>query len=436
MPLYVLLIALAALLILSAFFSLSETSMMAINRYRLKHLVKQGSHAARLTSQLLLNTDKLLGVILLGNNLLNAAAATLVAVIVSLFFSHNDLALLFGTVGVTFAILVFSEITPKVLAAAYPERIALASSYVLTPLLKIFSPVVWFVNLFVQALLSILRLNPKGESATQKISLEELKTLVLEAGHFIRKKHQTMLLNLFDLETITVDDVMVPRGQIEAIDLNAEDEVIRSQLLTCYHTRLPVYRTTLDDVVGIIHVRKVLNQMKSSEITSTILERIMREPYFVPSGTPLFSQLQLFQENRERVGLIVDEYGEWKGLVTLEDIVEEIIGEFTTHAPSQVGTFLKQADDSIIVEGSSLLRDLNRKLGLHLPLGGPKTLNGLIVEHFQDIPEAGTSLKIAGYPMEIIQTQDRVVKVVRIFSVLPPIDEEVRHSESGLHTTQ
>jgi Mg2+/Co2+ transporter CorB len=324
---------------------------------------------------------------------------------------------------VTFAILVFSEITPKVIAAAYPERIALASSYVLTPLLKLFSPVVWFVNLFVQALLTILRLKPGAEN-TQKISLEELKTLVLEAGHFIRKKHQTMLLNLFDLETITVDDVMVPRGQIEAIDLDDEDDVIRNQLLTCYHTRLPVYRGTLDNVTGIIHVRKVLNQLRSGEITSAVLEKIMREPYFVPSGTPLFSQLQLFQENRERVGLIVDEYGEWKGLVTLEDIVEEIIGEFTTHPPSQVGTFLKQEDGSIIVEGSSLLRDLNRKLGLHLPLGGPKTLNGLIVEHFEDIPEAGTSLKIAGYPMEIIQTQDRVVKVVRIFSILTPAQQE------------
>lgn len=422
MPLYVLLIALAVLLILSAFFSLSETSMMAINRYRLKHLVKQGNRGARLTTQLLLNTDKLLGVILLGNNLLNAAAATLVAVIVSLFFSHNELALFFGTVGVTFAILVFSEITPKVIAAAYPERIALASSYVLTPLLKLFSPVVWFVNLFVQALLTILRLKPKAENA-QKISMEELKTLVLEAGHFIRKKHQTMLLNLFDLETITVDDVMVPRGQIEAIDLNAEDEVIRNQLLTCHHTRLPVYRGTLDDVAGVIHVRKVLNQLRSEEITSAILEKIMREPYFIPSGTPLFSQLQLFQENRQRVGLIVDEYGEWKGLVALEDIIEEIIGEFTTHPPSQGGTFLKQEDGSVIVEGSSLLRDLNRKLGLYLPLGGPKTLNGLIVEHFQDIPEAGTSLKIAGYPMEIIQTQGRVVKVVRIFSILAPTKE-------------
>jgi Mg2+/Co2+ transporter CorB len=217
---------------------------------------------------------------------------------------------------------------------------------------------------------------------------------------------------------------MVPRNQIEAIDLEADDESIQNQLLTCYHTRLPVYRGTLDNVVGVIHVRKVLNQMKSGEITAAILEKIMREPYFIPSGTPLFSQLQLFQENRERVGLIVDEYGEWMGLVALEDIVEEIIGEFTTHPPSQSGTFLRQGDGSVMVEGSTLLRDLNRKLGLDLPLGGPKTLNGLVLEHFQDIPEAGTSLKIAGYPMEIVQTQDRVVKVVRIFPLLGSVDPQ------------
>lgn len=418
LPLYVLLTVLAVLLILSAFFSLSETSMMALNRYRLKHLAKEGHRGARLTTRLLENTDRLLGVILLGNNLLNAASATLVAVIVSVLFGHSDLALLLGTVAVTFAILVFSEITPKVIAAAYPDRIALASSYVLTPLLKLFYPVVWFINLFVKLLLTVLRLDPQAEDATQKISVEELKTMVLEAGHFIRKKHQSMLLNLFDLETITVDDVMVPRGQIEAIDLDADDETILNQLLTCHHTRLPVYRGTLDNVVGIIHARKVLNQMRSGEISAATLGKITREPYFVPSGTPLFSQLQLFQENRERVGLIVDEYGEWMGLVTLDDIVEEIIGEFTTHAPSHAA-FLKQENGSIIVEGSSLLRDLNRKLGLSLPLGGPKTLNGLILEYFQDIPEAGTSLKIAGYPVEIIQTQDRVVKVVRIFPVAP-----------------
>lgn len=418
MPLHIMLIVLMFLLILSGFFSLSETSMMAINRYRLRHLAKQGHRGARLTVKLLENTDRLLGVILLGNNLLNTASATLVAVIIAKFFSHDDFALFIGTIAVTFAILVFSEITPKVIAAAYPERIALTASYVLTPLLILCYPVVWFINLFVRGLLILFRLQPEKGELEQKISTEELKTLVLEGGHFIQHKHQSMLLNLFDLETITVDDVIVPRSQIEAIDMDADDEVIHAQLLTCHHTRLPIYRERMDNIVGIVHVRKVLNQMQNGKITAETLEAVMREPYFIPSGTPLFSQLQLFQENQQRVGLVVDEYGEWMGLVTLEDIIEEIIGEFTTHAPTQTSTFLKQEDGSVIVEGSTLLRELNRKLDFQFPLDGPKTLNGLILEHFQDIPEAGIGLNIAGYPMEIIQTKNRVVKTVRIFPAL------------------
>ena len=426
-PLHIMLIALVFLLVLSGFFSLSETSMMAINRYRLRHLAKQGHRGARLTMKLLDHTDRLLGVILLGNNLLNTASATLVAIIVATLFAHDDFALFMGTIAVTFAILVFSEITPKVIAAAYPERIALAASYVLTPLLVIFYPIVWFVNLFVSGLLILFRLKPQKGSLEQKISTEELKTLVLEGGHFIQHKHQSMLFNLFDLETITVDDVIVPRSQIEAIDLNADDELIHTQLLTCHHTRLPLYRERMDNVVGIVHVRKVLNQMQGGKITADALEKVMREPYFIPSGTSLFSQLQQFQENRKRVGLVVDEYGEWLGLVTLEDIVEEIIGEFTTQAPTLANTFAKQEDGSFIVEGSTLLRELNRKLGFQFPLDGPKTLNGLILEYFEDIPEAGTGLNIAGYPMEVIQTKNRVVKTVKIFPVTTAV--EIKHPE-------
>ena len=413
-PVYLLLIVLALLLLLSGFFSLSETSMMAINRYRLRHLAKQGHRGAQLTTRLLQDTDQLLGVILLGNNLLNTAAATLVAVIVTLFFAHSELALLLGSVAVTLMILIFSEITPKVIAAAYPERIALTVSYVLTPLLKLFSPIVWFVNLFVQALLIILRLKPSQQVAHQ-LSMEELKTLVLEAGHFIQKKHQSVLANLIDLESITVDDVMVPRNQIEAIDLEADEAVIRNQLLTCHHTRFPLYRKHFDNVVGIVHVRKILNQLKEEEVSASMLEAVMQNPYFIPSGTPLFSQLQLFQENNRRIGLVVDEYGEWLGLVTLEDILEEVIGEFTTHAPTHTATCKREEDGSIIAEGGTLLRDLNRKLGLQLPLDGPKTLNGLILEYFQDIPEAGTGLKIESCRMEILQTNNQGVKTVRIY---------------------
>ena len=417
-PLHIMLIALVFLLILSGFFSLSETSMMAINRYRLRHLAKQGHRGARLTVKLLDNTDRLLGVILLGNNLLNTASATLVAVIVATLFAHDDFALFMGTLAITFAILVFSEITPKVIAAAYPERIALASSYVLTPLLIIFYPIVWFINLFVRGLLILFRLKSQKGELEQKISTEELKTLVLEGGHFIQHKHQSMLLNLFDLEATTVDDVMVPRSHIEAINLEADNEVIHTQLMTCHHTRLPVYRERMDNIVGIVHVRNGMNQMQNGKISAETLEKVMRKPFFIPSGTPLFSQLQLFQENQNRVSLVVDEYGEWMGLVTLEDILEEIIGEFTTHAPTQTSTFQKQEDGSILVEGSTLLRELNRKLDFQFPLDGPKTLNGLILEHFEDIPEAGIGLNISGYPMEIIQTKNRVVKTVKIFPAL------------------
>lgn len=412
-PLYLLLAVLAVLLVLSGFFSLAETGMMAVNRYRLRHLAKKGHRGARLALKLLANTDRLLGVILLGNNLLNTAAATLVAAIVSIFFAYDELALLLGSIAVTLMILIFSEITPKVIAAAYPERVALSVSYILTPLLKIFYPLVWFINLFVHLLLTLFRL--KSSQHVLQLSLEELKTLILEAGHLVQKKHQSVLTNLIDLESVTVEDVMVPRSQIEAIDLSEDTESIRGQLLTCHHTRFPVYREHLDNIVGVIHVRKVLNQMSEEKISAEMLESIMQPPYFIPSGTPLFSQLQLFQENRKRFGLVVDEYGEWLGLVTLEDILEEIIGEFTTHTPSQSSTFKQQPDGSIIVEGGTLLRDLNRKLDLQLPVDGPKTLNGLILEFFQDIPEAGTGFNIAGYPMEVLQTSDQVVKIVRIY---------------------
>ncbi|MCB1935288.1 MAG: HlyC/CorC family transporter [Nitrosomonas sp.] len=418
MPLYILLIILFVLLILSGFFSLSETSMMAINRYRLKHLAKQGHRGAQLTIRLLDKTDRLLGVILLGNNLLNTASATLVAVIIALLFGQDELALLIGTICVTFAILIFSEITPKVIAAAYPERIALFASYILTPLLKLLYPIVWFVNLFVSGLLMLMRLKPQKETAAaQTISTEELRTLVLEGGHFIQTKHRSVLLNLLELETVTVDDVIVPRNQIEAIDITADDETIQQQLLTCHHTRLPVYRERMENIVGVIHMRKVFNHMKGGPITAATLEKIMQQPYFIPSGTPLFTQLQLFQENSKRIGMVVDEYGDWMGLVTLEDILEEIIGEFTTPAPTQAGVYVRHEDGSYIVEGSAQLRDLNRKLGMQFPLDGPKTLNGLILEYLKDIPESGTGLNIAGCSMEILQVKNQAVRTIKIHPV-------------------
>ncbi len=410
-----LLIALVVFLFISAFFSIAETSMMALNRYRLKHLVKTGHRGARLTAQLLSRTDRLLGVVLLGNNLINAASAALVTYLTFRFFGESEWALSAATLGVTFIILVFSEITPKVIGASYAERIAFPAAYVLTPLLKLAYPVVWFVNLFVSGLVRLLRLKTNSDPHAQKLTLEELRTLVLEGGNFLPQQHQNMLLNLVDLESITVDDIMVPRSQIEAIDIDTPVEDLRRQVGTSNHTRIPIYQGSIEEVIGILHLRKFLNMAEADDITPERLRQILREPYFIPLGTPLLTQLQHFQEQQDRIGLVVDEYGELMGLVTLEDILEEIIGEFTTQSPlATTGSFRRQPDGSLIVEGGTLLRDLNRKLGTRFPLGGPKTLNGLILEYFEDIPEAGTSMKLAGQPLEVVQIQDRVVKSVRL----------------------
>ncbi|MHB1246953.1 MAG: HlyC/CorC family transporter [Sulfuriferula sp.] len=421
-PISALLAVLVVLLLISAFFSSSETSMMAINRYRLRHLAKHGHRGARRTARLLANTDKLLGVILLGNNLINAAVATLATVIAIRVFGQGELALGLATLGVTFVILVFSEVTPKVIGATYPEKIAFAASFVLAPLLKLAYPVVWFINLFVQGLLRLLRLRPHEDGQSSELGIEELRTLVLESGKLLPAAHQGILLNLLDLEKITVDDVMTPRSQMEAVDMEAEADILLRQLSTSHHTRLPLFRGHLDDIVGMLHVRDVAYHLRSSEFDVEALLQSRQEAYFIPSGTPLFTQLRHFQENQRRIGLVVDEYGELMGLVTLEDILEELVGEFTTQAPAQLSGFITQPDGSWLVEGASLVRSINRKLGLHLPLEGPKTLNGLVLEHLEDIPEPGTTLKISNYAVEIVQVQERAVKVARIFPIAGETD--------------
>ncbi|MDA8093581.1 MAG: HlyC/CorC family transporter [Betaproteobacteria bacterium] len=425
-PIGVLLGALVVLLLLSAFFSTSETSMMALNRYRLKHLAREGHRGAKLTSGLLAHTDKLLGVILLGNNLINAAAAALVTVITLREFGNGGLALTLATLAVTFAILVFSEVTPKILGAAYAETIALKVAYVLAPLLRLAYPVVWFVNLFVRAILWLLRLTPPVGESNQALRPEELRTAVLEAGRYIPAQHQNMFLNLFELQSITVDDVMTPRSQIEALDIEAPVEVIIEQLATSHHTRLPAFRRELNEVIGIIHIRRVMHWLHAGTLDLDTLRETLQDPYFIPGGTPLLLQLQHFQENHRRLGLVVDEYGELMGLVTLEDILEEIVGEFTTHGPQQSGTYQKLEDGSFLVDAGAALRTLNRKLKLHFPLTGPKTLNGLLLEHLQDIPEGGISLKVAGYPIEIVQTHDRVIKMARIFPATEAENDALR----------
>ena len=407
--------ALGVLLIVSGFFSLAETAMMAANRYRLRHLAQGGHRGARLALDLLARTDKLLGVILLFNNLINAAAATLVSVIAIQLFGEAEWALGAGTLLVTFLILVFAEITPKVVGAGNADRLAPAISFILAPLLRLFQPVVWFVNLFVKALLFLTRMKPRSSEDLPHLSPEELRTLVLEAGHFIPHQHQSILLNLFDLESITVEDIMVPRGMFEAIDLAAPIEDIRQQLATSYHARLPVFEADLNNVIGILQQRRLLGALLAGSLGKESLREHLAEPYFIPAATPVYAQLQFFQENQERLGLVVDEYGEIEGLVTLEDIIEELIGKFTTSLSDSSGAIAWSQHGSALVDGGRSVRELNRKLNLALPLDGAKTLNGLILEHFQDIPETGVSLKIAGVAMEIIQTQDRMVKTVRLF---------------------
>jgi Mg2+/Co2+ transporter CorB len=406
--------ALAALLVCSAFFSLAETAMMASNRYRLRHLAAQGHRGATLALELLGQTDKMLGVILLGNNLINAGAATLVSLITIELFGEEKWALGAGTLLVTFLILVFSEITPKIIGATHADRLAVVLGYLLWPLLRLAYPVVWFVNLFASGLLRLLRLKPEAGAAASHLSTEELRSVVLESSHFIPTPHRAILVNLFDLEHVTVADIMTPRGEIEAIDLEDSAEEIRSHLATSFHSRLPVYEGEPGNIVGMLQVRRLLGGALEGEFDQAALREQLAEPYFVPASTPIYAQLQFFRDNRQRTGLVVDEYGELLGLVTLEDIIEEIVGKFTTSMPGGPNSIAWLDDGSALVDGSQNLREVNRALGLALPTDGPKTLNGLIVEHLQDIPEVGVGLRVGDVGMEIVQTQDRRVKMVRI----------------------
>ncbi|WP_265946751.1 HlyC/CorC family transporter [Dechloromonas sp. A34] len=418
-PLTAMLAALVVLLAMSAFFSLSETAMMASNRFRLRHLAQSGHCGAEKALALLNQTDKMLGVILLGNNLVNSAAATLVSVIAIELFGEEKWALGVGTLAVTFAILVFSEITPKIIGATYADRLAVVLGHLLTPLLRLFYPAVWFINLFASALLRLFRLAQTPASEATQLSPEELRSLVLESSHVIPKKHHAILSSLFELNNITVEDVMTPRGNIEILDLDLPWTEVRTQLATSHHSRLPVCRESLDQLVGILPVRRLLASIGDPEFDEAALMSQLQPPYYIPAGTAIFSQLAFFQENRQRVGFVVDEYGEILGLLTLEDIIEEFVGDFTTSLPGLGHTLHWSPNGDAIVEGSRPLREINRMLGLDFPLEGPKTINGLILEHFQDIPESGLSIKLNGVAVEVLQTQDRSVITVRIYRPEP-----------------
>jgi Mg2+/Co2+ transporter CorB len=435
-PLWVQVTALLILLLLSAFFSIAETSMMALSRLRLRHLVRSGSGAARLTQKLLDRTDRLLGVILLGNNLVNNLLAMLVTTLVIARFGQSELALAITAGGLTLAVLVFAEITPKVIGATYPERIALPSSYVLAPLLKFVSPIVWFLNLFVQAMLRVLRIKTGAAAGPQTVSPEELRTIVLEAGSFIPTKHRTILLNLFDLERLTVDDVMTPRSRVESLNISLPEAAIAEQLTTCYHNKLPVHDGDITRALGVLHVRKLLPLLAAGEVNATSIRATLVPPYFIPTGTPVLQQLQMFQDNQRRLGLVVDEYGEVLGLVTLEDIIEEIVGEFTTQAPGVGERGLRwNTAGQVIVDGAATLRELNRRLGLSFNLDGPRTLNGLLLESLEEIPDGPCCLRFEDCIVEVIQIHDQAVRSVRLVRIPSPTAaatlEPVGHSDDA-----
>jgi Mg2+/Co2+ transporter CorB len=416
-PLWVLVAALIVLILCSAFFAMAETALMAANRYRLRHLAKRGNRAAITTLWLLDHSDKLLSLVLIANTVINAMATALVTAMAILYFGVEESVIGLAIAVAAFLLIVFAEISPKLVGAAYPEKIALASSVALKPLMAGAKPLLWFVNLFVRLLLKLLRIKPAVREQQNRLSPEELRSIVLEGGNFIPQKHKSILLNLFDLETISVEDIMTPRSQIEALNLAVPVEEIKRQLTTCYHNKLPVYEGEINQIVGILHVRKAVALLnEAEELTVGHFRELLSDPYYIPQDTGVFAQLQYFQENKERLGIIVDEYGEVQGLVTLDDIIEEMIGEFTTSVPgaARSETFGWDNAGECLLEGSTPLRDINKQLALNFPLDGPKTLNGLLLEQLQDIPEAPVSLKIGSCVIEVIQVQNQAIKVVKL----------------------
>lgn len=409
-----LLISLAVLLLMSAYFSGSETGMMSINRYRLRHLVQQNNSGAKRVQFLLDRPDRLIGLILIGNNLVNIAASSLATIICLRWF--GDAGLLVATFGLTLIILIFSEVTPKTIAALHPEAVAFPSSVILKPMLMVMYPFVYAVNFITNGFMRLMGINPHRVDGTYALSSEELRTVVNEANSMIPSRHQDMLLSILDLEKVTVEDVMIPRNDIFGIDIQDDWKNIVKQLGQGQHTRILLYRSDIDDALGFLHARDIMRLMSKNqfEADKSTLVRAARDIYFIPEGTPLNVQLLKFQHNKERIGLVVDEYGDIQGLVTLEDILEEIVGDFTTSmAPTPSDSVKPQPDGSFLVDGTANLRELNKEMNWELPLDGPKTVSGLIIELLGDIPQAQLSLRVAGYPVEVIETSDNLVKTVR-----------------------
>ncbi len=405
--------ALAALLLLAAFFAGSETALMSLNRYRLRHRAKEGHRGARLAENLLAHPDRLIGLILLLSTVVNVVTPTLVGLIT--FRLGGDYLVAIGVIALTFIMLIFCEVAPKTFGALHPERLALPAAYIYTPLLLLLYPFVWATNLLANGVLRLFGV-PR-QQASNSLSSEELRTVVAEAGAMIPHRHQLMLVSILDLENATVEDIMVPRNEIVGIDLEDDWDRIVEQLRQSQHTRLPVFEGEIDRIVGVLHMKQVVHELARGRLDRDVVTDAARarEPYFVPSGTALNTQLLNFQRNRRRLAFVVDEYGDIQGLVTLEDILEEIVGEFTTDPATMMHKDVHaEPDGSFVANGSATIRALNRSMRWNLPTTGPKTLNGLIVEFLETIPEPGTTLKLADYMLEVLQTGDNAVKTVRI----------------------
>ena len=409
-PLGLLVALIVVLLVLSAFFSATETALMSLNRYRLRHQSRSGHRAARVAEWLLQRPDRLIGLILLGNTGTNIAAAALVTVLAQRLGGEG--AVLAATFLLTVVVLIFCEVAPKTIAALNPARIALPAALIYYPLLKAAYPVVWLLNLFANGLLRLFGVSPH-QIASHSLSADELRTVVAEAGVMVPRPRQRMLLSILDLDAITVDDIMVPRQEIVGLDLDLTWEENLGVIQTSEHDRLPVYREYIDNIIGVTRVRDLLPDLARGELTQALLLERIREPYFVPEGTPLTKQLLNFQQHRRRSAFVVDEYGDVQGLITTQDIVNELVGELDHSSALDLG-ITKESDLSYVVDASANVRQLNRVMNWNLPTDGPKTLNGLIVEQLETIPESGTGVTVANYPIEILDTSEHGIKRVRV----------------------
>jgi Mg2+/Co2+ transporter CorB len=399
------------LLALSAFFSSAETGLMTLNRYRLRHRARQGERGARLAQSLLDRPDRLIGTILLGNNFVNVLAAAVATVIGLRLFGDEGIA--YATGALTFLLLIFGEVTPKTMAALHPEKIGLPAAYVLWPMLRLFYPLVYAVNLLSNGILRLFGVTPE-DAAQHSISSEELRSIVTEAGAMIPQRHQAMLLSILDLEKATVEDIMVPRNEISGIDISEPWDVILETIVNSQHTRLPVFDGSIEQLKGVVHLRRVVRLAAENQLDAKSLLDLAREPYYIPEGTPLNQQLLNFQNQKRRIGFVVDEYGDIQGLVTLEDILEEVVGEFTSDPATRLKNVYADNDGSYRISGSVTLRNLNKNLGWKLPLDGPKTLNGLLLEKLESIPQSGKKMTIGQYEFEIIEARSNAIKAVRV----------------------